>query len=75
MATNEADVVTWTVHCRTCQKVVQEGTGTPPARVEDLVGADRAKVSGHVQEAGGGQHQLELRRRGRVTEAQADFYL
>lgn len=74
MATTEDSgaVITWAVLCVTCQKIVDEGTGTPPD-VADLKQGSLA--SRHVHEAGGTPHQFQIRRRGRVTEAQANFYL
>lgn len=64
MATNEAaDTGTWTIYCTTCGRTVTEGQGTPPDSMDLTAQAGR-----HVQE-GTGRHVLELRRRGRVTEA------
>lgn len=69
MATNETDAVTWVVVCTSCQDVVQEGTGTPPASVDALLGGAPNAAKRHVLEGGEAQHRLELRRRGRLTES------
>lgn len=67
MATIEdGGAITWTVFCKTCQATVQEGGGTPPADLDLKTGSP---CSRHVHEAGDVAHQLEIRRRGRVTES------